>query len=67
MEFICRTVDAQADRGELIDHLALRHIATLQQLELADESTTRILGLPLGVLRRLHSTCIERESVSLPE
>jgi hypothetical protein len=35
----------------------------LQQLELADDSVTRIMGLPLGVLRSVHSTCIRREEL----
>jgi hypothetical protein len=38
----------------------------LQQLELADGSATRIIGLPLSVLRRLHSACIDREAVDPP-
>jgi hypothetical protein len=61
---ICREIDARAGREELIDHLALRHIVTLQQLELADESMTRITGLPLKVLRRVHATCIQREDLN---
>jgi hypothetical protein len=66
MDVICREIDAQAGRVELIDHLALRHIVTLQQLELADESITRIIGLPLNVLRRVHATCVQREDPSWP-
>jgi hypothetical protein len=61
MDVICREIDAHAGRVEMIDHLALRHIVTLQQLELADESITRIIGLPLNVLRRVHATCVQRE------
>jgi hypothetical protein len=64
MDAICREIDAHAGREELIDHLALRHIVTLQQLELADESITRITGLPLKVLGRVHATCVQREDLN---
>jgi hypothetical protein len=64
VDVICRAIDAQAGREELIDHLAIRHIVTLQQLELADESMMRITGLPLNVLRRVHATCVQREDLN---
>jgi hypothetical protein len=64
VDAICRAIDANAGRDELIDHMALRHIDTLRLLELADDSVVRITGLPLSVLRRLHSTCTEREDIS---
>ena len=66
MDAICEAIDSRASRDELIDHLALRHMFALQQLELADGSATRIIGLPLSVLRRLHSACIDREAVDPP-
>jgi hypothetical protein len=56
-------MDAQAGREQLINHLALKHIVTLRQLELADASITRITGLPLNVLRRVHATCVQREDL----
>jgi hypothetical protein len=65
VDVICRAIDAQG-REELMEHLALRHIVTLQQLELADESITRITGLPLNVLRRVHATCVQREDLNPP-
>jgi hypothetical protein len=61
VDAICRAIEKHAGRVELIDHLALRHIVTLQQLDLADESITRITGLPLKVLERVHATCVQRE------
>ena len=64
MEVICKAIDEQAGRDELIDHLALWHMVTLQQLDLADDSTARIMGLPLSVLRSVHSTCVQREDVT---
>ena len=63
MDVICRAMDAQAGREQLINHLALKHIVTLRQLELADASITRINGLPLNVLRRVHATCVQREDL----
>ena len=63
MDVICRAMDAQAGREELINHLALSHVVTLRQLELADESITRITVLPLNVLRRVHATCVQREDL----
>ncbi len=64
MDLICKAIDAKAGAAELIDHLALRHMLALQELELADGSTTRIMGLPLSVLRRVHSTCAQREELN---
>jgi hypothetical protein len=64
VDAICRTIEKHAGRVELIDHLALRHIVTLQQLELADTSITRITGLPLKVLERVHATCVQREEMN---
>ena len=66
MDVRCKAIHAQAGRAELVDHLALRHMFALQQLELADDSVTRIMGLPLGVLRSVHSTCIRREELGTP-
>jgi hypothetical protein len=63
VDVICKAIDAQAGREDLIDHLAFRHLFTLQQLELADDSVTRIMGLPLGVLLSVHSTCVQREEL----
>jgi hypothetical protein len=64
VDAICRAIEKHAGRAELIDHLALRHIVTLQQLELADEAITRITGLPLKVLQRVHATCVHREDMN---
>ena len=67
MDLICKAVDAQADRDELMDHMALRHIAALVELDLADGSTMRIMGLPLTVLRRVHARCVDQEVKILAE
>ena len=61
MDAICNTIDAKAEREELIEHLIIRHIHTLQKLDLADDSAARITGLPPQVLRSLHAACIRRE------
>jgi hypothetical protein len=44
--------------------MALKHMLALQELELADDSLARIMGLPLSVLRRVHSTCAQREELN---
>jgi hypothetical protein len=67
MDATCSAIDTRADRGELIDHLALRHMPALEQLELAEGSTTRILGLPVSVLRLVHGRCIELEADEPPD
>jgi len=64
VDAICRAIDANAGRNELIEHLALRHIGALQELDLADDSIARITGLALSVLRRVHDACVAQDDPS---
>jgi hypothetical protein len=61
----CGWTERRAGSREYLDHLADAHPVTLRKIGFADAST--LAGLPRYPLRRIHTACIERETLERGE
>jgi hypothetical protein len=57
----CGWTERRAGSREYLDHLADAHPVTLRKIGFADTST--LAGLPRYPLRRIHTACVERETL----